>query len=261
MRTAFFTRTIVPVLFLLGVTTACGNDDDSSPTTAKLVDREFLLHEAKGYKPVESTVIRLSFSETELRFSAGCNGYFGSYKIDEASIVVDGMGSTEMGCSTERHAQDEWLANFFMSKPTFALNGDKLTVTSKDATLVFLDREVADPDRSLTGRSWKVDTLLTADAASSIATNFEEPSVYFEDSGNVRVETGCNTGVGKFKVSGGDLTLSDMSFTESKCQDTAASRLIEHLTEVLADGIVTYSIEAARLTLKRGQVGIMASTE
>jgi heat shock protein HslJ len=261
MNTDFLARSIVSSLLLIGVATSCQNDKDSTETEKQLIGRDFLLETAVGYEPVVGTVVRLGFTDSVLSFSAGCNHYSGPYEVTNTSLVMNEMSATEMGCDANLMTQDAWLAEFFEKDPTLTLAGDTLTLTTNNATLTFLDRIVADPDRPLTGVTWNVDTLISGDAASSIPTTLEEPSLHFEDDGTLVVETGCNSGTGTFEVHAEELTFSDVTFTQSTCSNSEATALLEQLTDVFIDGTATYDIEAARLTIERGDVGISAVTE
>ena len=63
-------------------------------------------------------------------------------QLDGDRIVTDGLGSTEMGCDAERHAQDEWLEAFLVARPKLKLEGAKLTL-STDCGMKPLPRMVA----------------------------------------------------------------------------------------------------------------------
>jgi len=52
----------------------------------------------RGTRPIEGTTISAQFEEGQLRGSAGCNTYFGSYKISGGTISVGPLAWTEMAC-------------------------------------------------------------------------------------------------------------------------------------------------------------------
>jgi heat shock protein HslJ len=258
MRNSLLNISLLSSLFALGFATSCKSDDDRSAVEAQVINRDFVLEDATGYEPVANTVIRVKFSDSELSFSAGCNLYSAAYEIENNVIVVKEMGSTDMGCNAEYATQDEWLSKFFESKPTLTVSGDKLSISSDDATLTFLDREVAEPDQALLGTLWTIDTLVEGEAASSIVSTLEKPAVTFDKKGRVVIETGCNTGAGTFAATDNELTFNDVSFTKSTCTTSEATALVEHLEDVFSDGTANYSIEAARLSIERGDIGIGA---
>jgi heat shock protein HslJ len=255
---------LVASLLLVGATTSCDNTDNtpvntnSSSTAAQLDGRTFLLQEAVGYTPVAGTVIRLSFNDGGLNLNAGCNHLSGPYAIQDGTLVMSGMSTTEMGCDAALHTQDEWLADFFAGKPTLVLDGDTLTFTSGDVVLTFLDREVADPDRPLVGPTWTVDSLISDDSVSSIMSTLEPPTLSFNSDGSFQVTTSCITAGGNYTATTTDLTFIAVTFPVSTCTDSASNSLLLHLATVFADGTATYGIDAARLTIEQGSVGIMA---
>jgi heat shock protein HslJ len=256
MRVGSLAPVVIASALCLGAATSCTSGDTS--TTPPLAGRAFLLQEAVGYVPVAGTVIRLSFTETDLGFDAGCNSYSGSYEIRNGTLILTTMSSTEKGCAAELQTQDEWLATFFIGRPALTLDGDTLTLASGVVVLTFLDRKVADPDRPLVGPTWSVDTLIRGNAASSVTSTLQPPTVSFDAGGVVLIGTGCNTGSGSYAATTTHLTFAGVRFTTSTCTDTASPLLLEHLATVFADGTATYGIKAARLTIERGDVGIMA---
>jgi heat shock protein HslJ len=124
--------------------------------------------------------------------------------------------------------------------------------------LVFLDREVADPDRPLTGRLWTVDTFIQGGAAGNFPLQ-SAPTLAFDEDGSLQVDSGCNTGSGKYTRSGDQLTLADLAYTEIACSGaTAAAETM--VQAVLRDGTLQLEIDRNRLTLQRGDVGLSATT-
>ncbi|MBN1654232.1 MAG: META domain-containing protein [Deltaproteobacteria bacterium] len=234
-------------------------DGGGDAMLAGLVGRTFMLERSRGFKPVTGTTVRLSFREGgELGFSAGCNSHSGSVEVLDGHLWVASLGATEMGCAAELHDQDNWLAAFFTSGPAVALDGNRVTLTGNESTLVFLDREVADPDRALVGPLWTVDTFFENEAAMNLPLQ-DGPTLLFSDDGSVSVDTTCNTSTGRYSVAGGELTLSEMAYTEVACSGSSAIA-DEKVQAVMRDGTLSFEIEAARLTLMRGDLGLSAGT-
>jgi heat shock protein HslJ len=218
----------------------------------------FLLETSTGYEQVNNTALALGFDESGLHFSAGCNSHAGPYSLCDDKLCVTGLSSTEIGCDAALQAQDEWLANFFTSTPSVVYTPPLLTLVGDGATLEFLDREAADPDRALTGRLWSIDTFIDGDAASNLPL-MEIPTIRFEDDGSFAVNDTCNGISGSYIVDGPKLTLSDVMSTLIDCETDLAAQM--HVAEVISAGDLTYTIEAARLTLMHGEVGLSATTE
>lgn len=238
---------------------ACSNSHDS--VSMQLEERTFLLQQAKGYEPVADTTVRLSFDNAELRLNAGCNHLSGRYELVGNTLVVGGLGMTEMGCDEQLHHQDEWFAEFITSKPTLKLDVNTLTLSARDVMLTFLDRELADPDRPLIGPAWKVDTILSKNAATSYAMSLPMPIVRFREDGTVQLESGCGTGAGGFSTTSAELTFRGVVLTQASCAAANLSVMLNAILGVMADGTASYAIDAARLTVKRGDAGFMAKAE
>jgi len=239
-------------LFLL--CTSC----DSGSSGPSLDGRDFLLESSEGFEPLSGSTVRLSFDDGELRFSAGCNSSSGPYELRDGHLIVESLGSTEIGCDAGRHAQDLWLGMFMTSEPLLVLEGDELTLTNPEASLVFLDREVADPDRPLVETPWTVDTFIDGGAASNFP-GPSSPTLLFAEDGSLEIDTTCNTGSGRYSTSGDQLTLSDVAYTDKACSGAAAS-IDAEVQAFLNNGTFGFQIEAARLTLRRGDSGLSATT-
>jgi len=262
-------RKIVTPLMMMMMLSGCSEKPtDTTDTTAEtegaeLVGLEFLLD--SGFDPIEGTTIYLGFDlgytgALELNVSAGCNSIGGFFELDDGVLVMSSLWSTEMWCGDELQAQDEWIADFLTSSPLLELSGDYLTLTGPDDTLVFIDREVSDADRPLAGTDWTVDTYIVGDSATTFSLD-EYPWFLFGDDGTVQVFNGCNQGAGDYTTDGNMLTFIDVAFTEKYCKDKSAAWAEAHILSVIAGGSATYTIDAARLTIDQGSVGISAYGE
>jgi len=234
--------------------------DPGGELLIELDGREFILQSAEGYTPLEGITVRIWFGDGELGFAAGCNSHSGAYTICGTQLCVESMASTLMGCDAARHAQDDFFAEFFTSQPYVTLVGDELTAVVGDVTLVLLDREAADPDRPLTGRTWDVAEFMDGQSVSAYALP-AQPTIRFAEDGSMQIFTSCNTGEGTFTTNEQTLVLSNVAYTEQACSDDNTVIVDAHIQAVLANGVVSYSIEAARLTLTRGEMGLAARTE
>lgn len=248
---------------------ACGGSADEGDagdgggrvgnSMADLSGRQFVsesVEEAGEPRPlVPSTEIFLTFDEGDRNVgaSAGCNSFSGLYEVDAGRLVVDEMGGTEMGCDEARHAQDQWLVELLMSDPAFELAGDHLTLTAGATVVVLLDREVADPDRPLTGTTWVLDTMVKGEVASTPPTG-TRASIAFDDDGTFSVETGCNTGGGRYTLEGDRVTFTSYETTLMACKDEREA-LEAHMLGLLEAGEVRVEVEAAHLTIDAGAIG------
>jgi heat shock protein HslJ len=236
-------------LILLCLSAGC--DEVGSP----LDGRSFLLSSAQGYTPVTGTTFRLSFEDGELGASTGCNGMGGPYQVRDGVLAVSELASTLKGCDPALEQQDQFVRELLTSQPKLALEANELTLTGSNATFVFLDREVADPDRPLIGTVWSIDTFIEGDHAVSHA-RLTPPTLTFSADGTFTVQGPCNTLAGKYDVNG-RIALSEVGVTQAACPE--AGSVESHLLAVFALGAsLTYEIEADKLRLLDGGKGVMA---
>jgi heat shock protein HslJ len=203
---------------------------------------------------VDGTQIRLGFTDGELAASAGCNTIGGGYRIDDGTLIFEGGGMTEMGCDDARHAQDDWLASFLGAQPSIVQEGDKLNLTSGSTAIALQDREVAEPNLTLTGTTWTVDSIISGDALSSVP-NGAVATLVFTDDGRVEIDNGCNVGGGAYEVTDGTMRLSEIMTTLRAC-DAAQGQLEGAVMAVLNAREINWAIDAGALTLMAGDNGI-----
>jgi heat shock protein HslJ len=248
-------RSVMPLLVsLVGMgLVACGGSTPpakSTPASSPFGTRKFLLQSNEGADLLTGTTVHLAFGDHSLSFSADCNNMGGDFTIEGQRVVVPGLFSTEMGCDARRHGQDEWLQAFFTSRPAFALEGNTLTLSSESARLVFLDREVADPDRALTGTLWEASNYIDGDTAMGLM-GIEGPRITFAADGTWQARSVCLEASGRYEASGDRLKLSGTQAKQGECVDNDKTAA-EFVRSVLVDGELTFAIDAGRLTLKTG---------
>ncbi|HEU5449007.1 MAG TPA: META domain-containing protein [Acidimicrobiia bacterium] len=257
------TTTTLLLLALFLAAGACGQeripqagaaDSTSTSTGGEPWGRMFLstsVTENGQPKPlVEGTRITLNFFDDGHRLGAqaGCNQMGGPASFQGGRLVVNNMATTEMGCDPPRHAQDEWLARFLTSKPSWVRSGSTLTLDNSSVRVVLEDREVADPDRPLRGTKWVVDTIVEREAASSVPAGVEA-YLTFEDGKSFRGNTGCN-GMGGNSVvdeANSTITFSEVITTKMACDDDRMR--VERAVLATLDGDVRYQIDADVLRL------------
>ena len=162
------------LLSLVPLTTACDDSDETiSSTDLGSTDREFwstaVTQDGSPRELIEGTRITLRFRNGNLSASAGCNFIRGPFELDGDTLVAAELVMTEIGCNPELHAQDDLLAALLTDAPTVALDGNRLTLITTDLYIEFLDRRVANPDRTLIGTQWAVTGFLDGETASAFA--------------------------------------------------------------------------------------------
>lgn len=242
-------KKITVIAPLLAVLSACGmvgagiaapvseeREFWSTSVTAQGIDRPL----------VAGTRITLRLSpDGALRAQAGCNHIGGTARIEDGHLLLDAVSMTEIGCPADLMEQDQWLATFLSSNPTWQLAGDDLVLTSGDVKVTFVDRRVADPDRPLYGTEWVVTTLINGDAASSVPTA-REAWLRFAASGEVVGSTGCAPLRATATLTGTTMIVSVDQ--PPSCAEPDLGHLHETVLSVLR-GRVSYDIEGSELRL------------
>jgi heat shock protein HslJ len=251
----------VAVLVGLLVLSACGekakSDDAQAADSGELAGRTLVVTAATdGGKPhalVPGTQVRFTFDRgDQVGVNTGCNSIGGTFEVDGDRLVVHGMSMTEMGCPEPQMSQETWIAEL-LGEP-ITIGRDPLTFTIGDVVLELADREDVSPDAPLAGTKWRVDGLVSGDAASSLPDGVDAWLQIAED-GTVTVNTGCNRGSGSVTTGEDTLTFGPLATTRRACTDTAAREVERAMLEVL-DGETTYDIEERSLSITKEQKGL-----
>lgn len=114
---------------------ACGSSDEGEPAdlAGKTFSTQTAVIDGVETPAAEAGSINLTFDEGSITINAGCNTLFGEATWTDGTIMVPAgtLASTMMACSEPLMAQDQLLASFFASNPTWTLVGETLTVTSE----------------------------------------------------------------------------------------------------------------------------------
>ncbi len=248
----------------------------ANPPPDYLFDLTYVLHSSEGFELVEGTGVTLSFTDgpeatfreydtddvVAVWFRAGCNNAYGDVRVTATQLTsVNGFIVTEMGCPEGLHEQDQWLVDFLSSDPALHASGDHLTLTGPTATLSFLNKEVADPDRPLTGRLWTTNEYVDRYSRSGVPLD-GSPTLRFDDDGRLRIFDSCNRFEGRYTVSGADLTVAGVrQLTALECAEEHTDRMAAHYARVFADGTLSFDIDVNTITLSRGEDGVVGFTE
>jgi heat shock protein HslJ len=172
----------------------------------------------------------------------------GPARLSGRRLVVGGLITTEMGCDPARQQQDAWLSQFLTSRPTWRLQGMRLTLENRSTRIVLDDRRVAEPDRPLQGTRWVVDTIVDGQSASSVPAG-TEASIVFGGNDGFTGSTGCNQMGGSSVVHSPakTITFANVITTKIAC-DPDRSRLERAVLSVL-NGDVAYRIQGGTLSL------------
>jgi len=121
-------------------TAGCQSVDGSRTPT--LDGSSWELYTYRKTKPIEGTTITAAFADGEIRGTAGCNSYFGSYTTNGARIEFGGLGWTAMACLDPPGVmeQETLVMDFFIKAERFELEDDRLTIYRADGEALTFDR-------------------------------------------------------------------------------------------------------------------------
>jgi heat shock protein HslJ len=195
---------------------------------------------------------KLTFHQSTLDGSTGCNNYGSAYLTSGDSLSLDALYWTEMECLGPELMQQEaaYLA-LLGSIETYQLEDDSLILSSPDGILHFAPI-VSAPERALVRKLWRLETIVEAAVTDVIPKRIEERfliTAWFEDR-RIGGQTGCNHYSAPYEITGEllDLSSGPMEMTAAGCIDEESARLEQRFTTALV-AAETYRINGDRLTI------------
>ena len=244
----------VAAISLVGLLAACGDDSKEAASTqpattaAALQGHTYISQSATGITLVEGTSVHLSFTADSVSANAGCNTMSGGYTIENDVLIAGPFASTMMACDQALMDQDTAIAAMLEAKPTVALTGDQLVLSTSDITLTM----TAETDLPLEGTTWTVTSVIANEAVSGVpGTSVATLTI---SNGEAQVNAGCNTGGGTATVAADTITFGPLAVTKKMCEPEAMD--LEAAVLGVLNGEVTYVIEGSQLTLMQGDVGL-----
>jgi heat shock protein HslJ len=222
-----------------------------APITADAIaGREFWSTSITGRDLVPGTRVGLRFEAGgRLHGGAGCNLMDGTWSLLCATLDARYAATTEMGCPEARHDQDAWIGEFISSDPTATITGDELVLAVDDLAMTLLDREVADPDRSLAETRWTLTAMTRGDAPVDIVSSVPDGahgSILIEgDRPMIRIDTGCNTGQASVTLDGTTMTIGPLALTRRGCSGDGTE--VERKMTAVLQGVVSFEIDGRAL--------------
>jgi heat shock protein HslJ len=237
---------------------ACDDDPPGSDPSNRTFLAQDVTENGSPRVLVDGTTLQLHFYESpRVTASAGCNTLDGRYSIADGAFVLSDAASTEIGCDTPLHDQDDWYFGFLQSSPSIVVEGDSLVLDGDGTRIEYLDQEAATPDLELQGPTWTVDTIIEGESA--FHAEWPTPATLtFGSDGVAAVFTGCNTGTADFRITApGELVFDSFSVTEEGCTDPLTNDLEAAVLDVLSSqSTVEWEITVDRLSLRTGDVGL-----
>lgn len=242
-------RLIPLVPFVVAVLTFVGCADNAAADAEDLNGRTFISEQVEGDQIPGGGPLTIGFDGKQISTFAGCNHGSGSAELADGRITTQ-LAMTMMACAPPVGDSDAWVSKFFGAKPTWSLSGDTLTLQTDAATVTLRDKKIANPDRPLTGTTWQVTSLVSAQAVStSVALEQSKPTLTIGDDGAVSGSTGCNRITGRATISGSPAVIEfgPLAITRMACPPDVTE--VEQAVLRVLKGTVQTSIDADELKL------------
>ena len=222
------------------------------------------LIKSEGYTP-QSRSITIEFTENRFGFDCGCNTNSGTYDIKDTRLFPKEIRSTEMYCLPSPfegrgspNQDEEFLRDFFLEGPIVSYEDGTLMLSLGDVELTFGDASDLPPSSDFVGfheTVWLADEFVDVDA-SIIRLQDDSPSVVFSIMDTFTLNTGCNSGTGKFTVLSNSITLSMNDFTEAKCAPSTVTKMDDLLQKLFRSPELQVKKDGGRMILRNNKYGI-----
>lgn len=236
---------LLPLALTALVTAGCTTTaaaDDTSPEGRTFVSVTVAGEQIPGGGP-----LTLSFADGQLSAYAGCNRGSGPAELADGHLSTQ-LATTMMGCPPPFGDADAWMGRLLDARPAWSLTADTLTLSTDTTTVTLRDKAVVDPDRPLVGTTWRVDTLVSEQAAmTSVALEQARPTLMLNPDQTVTGWTGCNSFYGRAEVVESTVTFAPVNTGGPACAGELGD--IERSIVGVLEGPVEAEIDADRLTL------------
>jgi heat shock protein HslJ len=199
---------------------------------------------------VANRVVTLRIDGDEVGGTAACNIYGGTIDRDGSTITIGALSMTEMGCDEPTMA----LESAYLAALAAVTSADRaessLLLEGPGVELTFA-LDVPEPDASLVGTVWSLESMVTGDAVSSV---LGPATLLLLEDGTMRGSTGCRDFTARYELSGADLRVTDLVADQVECDEGMASQ-DGHVLGTFASQ-VRLSIEGNRLSVSGTDRGL-----
>jgi heat shock protein HslJ len=237
-------RTITPVLLVVLLLASCGSaggagGDPFGGSTWVLVAGSA---DGAAIVPIDGYPVTLRVEDGQAGGTAACNGYGGAIVVTGGALSFpDGISQTEMACMEPGVMELEAAYLSALLRVTGAASADnELRLTGPAVELRFAPLP-PEPDASLIGTMWTLETLVEGETASTAAA---EATLHIGEAGKVTGSTGCNSMNGAYSEAGG---FAPFATTKMACEPQVMDQ--ERLVLAVLGADPTLTIEGSQLTI------------
>lgn len=124
------------LLFMAG----CANA--ALPSKPELDGSEWVLFAIRKSRPIPNSTLTIAFDGDQVNGSAGCNSYFGTYKIKNDEISFSAIGMTEMACMEPEGIMEQEMEfiSYLQDAIRFKIEENRLSIIRPDGETLTFDR-------------------------------------------------------------------------------------------------------------------------
>ncbi len=201
----------------------------------------------------------LNEKENGITGFAGCNNFFGTYKLEEGNrISFSALGATRMACPDRAFNESAFLEMFGLVD-NYRITGDKLELNVGKRAPLAVFKKVVKNNEPIVEKYWKLKTLEGQEVKMS---KNQEREVYFmlkSDENRVTGFAGCNNLMGSYTLEKGNrIRFSHMATTMMACPDVDFK---EHEFLKVFELADNYTINGDELSLNVGRRAPLAVFE
>jgi heat shock protein HslJ len=229
--------------------------DSPLVTPHPLVGSTWILVARRDGEMLPGSHINLTFEDTRLTGSAGCNSYFADYTVDDGQLSYGIVGNTVMACEpAELMTQERAFLEALHAGGQLLVDGDRLKLLGADGqpALIFARRAEWPPQdtAALATRGWRLtdlngETLLPD---TTITLFFDAAGATGQSRGKMRGEAGCRDYEGEYEATDRTLRFPMTSMMGEVCASTERLLQEERYTTLLG-GTERYRIDGDALEL------------
>jgi heat shock protein HslJ len=141
VKAKYMTMVILVIMLLLS-SAACGGTDSTG--NDPLENTSWMLMAYRKTRPIDGTIITATFKDGQIRGSAGCNSYGGTYQVSGDKIRVGEIALTMMACMEPQGVmeQENVFMGFLSESQTYRLSDGRLVIFGLDGeALTFVPQE------------------------------------------------------------------------------------------------------------------------
>lgn len=118
----------------------CGGDVLSErPAPGSVIEGEWRIQSIAGRPPVAQSHPRVTFANTKMSGSTGCNNFNGGFRFERGRLTAGPLATTRRGCPGALNAQEQKLIKLFGQPLSVSRNRNgKLVMTARGGETVVL---------------------------------------------------------------------------------------------------------------------------